>query len=322
MELRPLGTTGIQVSTVALGTWPMAGMTSLNVNDADSIATIHAAIDVGVNFFDSAYCYGADGESDKLLARALKGRRRDDLVIATKGGIHWLPDGSRASDAKPSTIRRECEESLRRLETDRVDLFYLHGPDPNTPIAETAGEMKRLLDEGKTRSVGVSNVTLEQMKQFAAVCPIAAYQPCYNMLQREIESDRLPWCIENQVAVCNYWPLMKGLLTAKFSRNHTFDPRDGRPKYPMFQGEEWQKNQDFLDQLRAIAAETGHTVAQVVVNWTIHQPGITSALCGAKRPEQIHDTAGAMGWKLSAAHLHRIADALAKRGKIVSKTAV
>jgi len=299
----------------------MAGMTSLDVNEADSLATIAAALDAGVNFFDTAYCYGSHGESERLLAQAL-GRRRAEVVIATKGGIHWDAAGQRISDARPVTLRRQCEESLRRLNTDWVDLLYLHAPDPQIPVAESAGELKQLMVEGKTRSVGVSNATLQQLRDFAAVCPIAAYQPCYNMLQREIEVDTLPWCREHGMAVCIYWPLMKGLLTAKFARNHQFDPRDGRRKYPMYHGQEWERNQAFLDELRQIAAEAGHTVAQVVINWTIHQPGITSALCGAKRPAQIQETAAAMSWKLSGTHLARINGAIQRRGKIVSRTAV
>lgn len=318
MEYRPLGNSGIQISTVALGTWPMAGMTSLNVNEPDCLATIAAALDAGINFFDTAYCYGRDGESEKLLAKALASRR-DDAVIATKGGVHWAPDGKQAGDARPATLRQECETSLRRLNTDRVDLLYLHSPDPTIPIAESAGELKRLMDEGKTRCVGVSNVSLEQIRQFHAVCPIAAYQPRYNMLQRDIEADTLPWSREHGVAVCIYWPLMKGLLSAKFPRDYQFDPRDGRQRLPMYHGDEWQKNQDFLDELRAIAAETGHNVAQIVVNWTIRQPGITCALCGAKRPDQILDTASATGWELSPTNLARIEQAIARRGKIISR---
>lgn len=321
MHLRPLGKTDIRVSAVALGLWPIAGMTSPDVNDTDSLTTIAAALDSGINFFDTAYCYGAHGESERMLARTL-GHRRNEIVIATKGGIHWDAAGQRQMDGRPETLRREFDESLRRLNTDHVELLYLHGPDPTIDIAESAGELKRILDSGKARSIGASNVSLAQLQRFATVCPIAAYQPCYNMLQREIEADTLPWCREHGVSVCNYWPLMKGLLTAKFSRDHQFDPRDGRKKYPMFQGDEWRKSQDFLDQLRIIANETGHTVAQVVVNWTIHQPGITSALCGAKRPDQIRDTAGAMGWKLSEDHINRIDQAIANRGTLVARTAI
>jgi aryl-alcohol dehydrogenase-like predicted oxidoreductase len=321
IELRPLGRTDIQISPVALGCWPIAGMTSLDVNERDSLATLEACLELGVNFLDTAYCYGAHGESEKLIARAL-GHRREELVIATKCGIHWDENVQQVRDGRPATLAREVDESLRRLKTDRVELLYLHAPDPNTPVTESAGELRRIMEAGKARSIGVSNFSLDQLIAFHAVCPITAFQPPYNMLQRQIETELLPWCMANNVAVIVYWPLMKGLLAGKLSRDHVFKSGDGRPKYPMFQGEEWQKNQDFVDELRAIAAETGHSVAQVVINWTMHQPGITAALCGAKRPDQIRDNAGAMGWKLSQAQLAKIDAALERRGEPVVRRAV
>jgi len=321
MELRPLGRTGVFVSPIALGCWPISGMTTFGLTEADSLATITSCFDLGINFFDTAYAYGADGESERLIARALEGRRQE-AVIATKAGISWGPAGERLLDGTPATLTRHCETSLRRLNTDRVELLYLHAPDPKTPLAESAEAMHRLLEAGKTRSVGLSNATLAQIQEFASICPLSAYQPPYNMLQREIEADIGPWCLEHQVALCIYWPLMKGLLAGKLARDHQFDPRDGRVKYPMFQGEEWQRNQDFLDRLREIAAEVGRSVAQVVLNWTIHQPGITSALCGAKRPDQIADNAGALGWKLSDEQVAQIDAALQERGQPVTRGAV
>ena len=152
--------------------------------------------------------------------------------------------------------------------------------------------MAELLAEGKTRSVGVSNVSLEQLQQFAAVCPVSACQPKYNMLQRKIEADVVPWCVAQQVSLVVYWPLMKGLLAGKLARDHVFEPADGAAKYPMFQGEEWQKNQDLVDALRTIGRDAQKSVAEVVINWTIHRPGITTALCGAKRPDQLRKMPG------------------------------
>ena len=320
-ELRLLGRTGIRVSPVALGCWPISGMTSLDVNEADSLATIRAALDSGINFLDTAYAYGPAGESERLIARAVAGRR-DAVVIATKCGIAWDSRGKRIIDGKSATLRRQCEESLRRLASECVELLYLHAPDPATPLAETASELRRLLDGGKARSIGVSNVSLAQLAEFDAVCPVSAVQPPYNMLQREIERDLVPWCREREIAICVYWPLLKGLLAGKLPRDHVFQPSDGRAKYPMFQGDEWQRNQDFLDELRSIAADVGKTVAQVVVNWTIHQPGITAALCGAKRPDQIRETAGAVGWRLNAKQLAQIDAALARRGTPLVRPAV
>lgn len=314
MDLRPLGTTQIEVSPIALGCWPIAGMTSPGVNDEDSLATIHACFDLGINHLDTAYCYGRDGESERLIARAV-GNRRHQMVIATKGGIHWLPDGGpQGRDGSPATLRRQCEESLRRLNTDHVDVYYLHAPDPKVPIAESAGAIRRLLDEGKTRSAGASNLTLAQLKEFAAECPLAAFQPPYNMLQRHIEADILPWCREHGVAVLVYWALLKGLLAGKLGRDHVFGPDDNRRKYSMFRGDEYQKNLDLVDRLAQIASATGHTVAELVLNWTIHQPGIMAALCGAKRPQQIRENAQGAGWKLTAEQLAQIDQALADRG--------
>jgi len=320
LELRQLGQTDMRVTPVAMGCWPISGITSVDVNEADSLATVKAAFDAGINFFDTAYCYGFHGESEQMLARAL-GSRREQVVLATKGGIHWV-DGKQQRYGSPVTLKQECDESLRRLQTDRVDLLYLHAPDPNVPLTDSAGALRELLEAGKTRSVGLSNATLEQLAEFAGVCPLAAYQPHYNMLQREIEGSQLPWCLSRGISVIVYWPLMKGLLAGQLPRNHQFDPRDGRRKYPMFQGEEWQKNHDFIDCLRPIAAEAGRSVAELVINWTIQQPGITAALCGAKRPGQIRANAGGMGWRLSADQMSRIDAALASRGPAASRGAV
>lgn len=315
MELRKLGATGIEVTPIALGCWPIAGLTSPGVNDEDSLATIRACFDLGINHLDTAFCYGRDGESERLIALAI-GNRRNEMVIATKGGIHWLPDGGpQGRDASPDTLRRECEESLRRLKTDHVDLYYLHAPDPRVPVAESAGAIRRLMDEGKTRSAGASNLTLALLKEFAAECPLAAFQPPYNMLQRHIESEILPWCREHGVAVLVYWALMKGLLAGKLGRDHVFGPDDNRRKYPMFRGDEYQKNLDLVDRLARIADEAGHTVAELALNWTIHQPGITAALCGAKRPQQIRENALGAGWKLTPKQLAQIDQALAERGQ-------
>lgn len=318
VPLRPLGRTAVQVSPVGLGCWPIAGVSTIDVNDADSIATIRAAVDSGVNFLDTAYCYGPQGESELLIRRALAempAGQRDALVIATKGGIHYDAQGKQAPDARPATLRRECDESLQRLGVDHVALYYLHAPDPATPLAESAGAVRALVEQGKARAAGASNCTLSQLQEFHAICPLAAVQLPYNMLQRDIEEQTIPWCADRGIAVAAYWPLMKGLLAGRMSRDAALDERDSRRKYPMYQGEEWQRNQAFVDALKQIAEQAGRTVAQVVINWTIHQPGITSALCGAKRPWQIQETAAAMGWELTPAQRAAVDAAIAARGK-------
>ena len=334
VDYRPLGNSSFSVSPVALGCWPIAGMTTLDVNEADSIGTIQACFELGINHLDTAYTYGPNGESEILIRRALGGRR-DEMVIATKCGIHFA-GGEFVNDGRPARLRAECEESLRRLGTDRVELLYLHAPDERVPIEESAGALRELMAAGKTRAVGASNCTLEQLEAFARVCPLAAVQLPYNMLQRDIERRTIPWCRARGIAVMVYWPLMKGLLAGRLAREHEFAERDSRRKYPMYQGDEWQRNQDFVDRLREVAASAplppgkvasnrageglrSCTVAQLVVNWTISQPGITSALCGAKRRWQIEELAGAIGWTLSAEQRALIEAAIAARGQAAAK---
>ncbi len=321
MNHRRLGNGDILISPIIMGCWPIAGITSLGVNDADSIAALEASLAHGVNTFDTAYAYGYDGESERLIAKAL-GHRRDEIILCTKGGIHYDAQKKMQKDARPATLRRQCEESLLRLKTDRVELLYLHAPDPNVPVTESAGELKRLMDEGKTRSVGVSNFDVSQLEAFDAACPISAFQPPYNMLMREIENDTLPWCVKHNVAVMVYWPLMKGLLSGGLPRDFKFEAKDGRAKYPMFQGDEWFRNQDLIDALRPIADKAGRTLSQLVINWTIHQPGITGAICGSKRADQAKENAGGMGWTLSTEEMDAINAALKARGAPVTKAAV
>lgn len=321
MERRALGATELEVSPVAMGCWPIAGMTSRGTSEASSIATLRAAFAAGINFFDTAFAYGRDGESERLIRHAL-GTVRARIIVATKVGIAWDAEGKQVVDGRPATLRRQLETSLSRLGVDFVDVLYLHAPDRTLALEESAGEMARLLAEGKTRAVGLSNATAAELERFAAACPLTVFQPHYNMLQREIESRQLPWCRARNVAVAVYWPLLKGLLAGRMTRGKTLDPGDGRRKYPMFQGEEWEKNLAFVEELRTIARGLGRSVAELVVNWTIHQPGITAALCGAKRPEQIEESARAMGWRLSAETQARIAAAQARRGAPASVAAV
>jgi aryl-alcohol dehydrogenase-like predicted oxidoreductase len=319
-ELRPLGNSGLQIAPVALGCWPIAGVTTLGANETDSLATIRACFELGINHLDTAYAYGPNGESETLIGRAL-GNRRDEMVIATKGGIHF-EGKDMVNDARPETLRRECEESLRRIKTDRVELLYLHADDPQTPIAESAGALRELQLEGKTQAVGASNLTVRQLEEFHAVCPLGAVQVPYNMLQRDIEQEIVPWCQSRGIAVTVYWALMKGLLAGRLPRDAALAESDNRRKYPMYQGDEWQRNHDFVDRLRTTADLSGHTVAQLVINWTIHQPGITAALCGAKRPDQIRETAGAMNWELSSKQLRRVDEAIAARGSAAAKRVI
>lgn len=320
MKLRQLGNTDLMVSSVAMGCWPITGITTLDANQDDSIRTLHAAIDCGINFLDTAYAYGIEGESEQMIGKVIRSQR-DAVVIATKGGIHRVGKGQ-DFDARPETLKRQCEESLQRLGTDRIDLYYLHATDNRTPIAESAGAISEMIQEGKVRAAGASNLNVEQLEQFQQACAISAVQPHFNMLQQEIRQDIEPWCRSKNISLCVYWPLMKGFLAGKLSRDHKFAEGDGRAKYPMFQGDEWQKNHDFLDELRTIAAAVEVTAAQLVIAWTIKQPSITAALCGAKRDWQIRETAAAMTLNIDDATTAAIEEAILRRGPIASRAAV
>jgi len=328
---RPLGSSPVSVGPLGLGCWPLAGMTRAGVTRDAAVATVRTAIDLGITHLDTAYCYGEQGESERAIREALAGigpTARDAVVIAGKCGIHWEPDASRdpprrqVLDGRPERIRAEVEESLARLGTDRLDLLYLHAPDPTIPIEESAGELRRLLDTGKARAIGLSNASREQLERFAAVCPLSACQLHFNMLQREIEREILPWCMREGVAMVVYWPLMKGLLTGTMHKGQVFPPSDSRHKYPMFNGLQFARNLDFVDALRPIANRLAVALPDLVLAWTAEQPGITSVLFGATSPEQVAENARALDCEPDAAARHAIAAAITARGEVTSGRAV
>ncbi len=293
------------VSSVALGCWPIAGISSLDVNEQDSLRTIAAALECGINFFDTAYSYGFSGQADLLLAKSLKGWT-GETIIATKVGTHYDSDGQRVVDGRPETLIRHAKESLDRLNRDRLEVLYLHTPDPNVPLQESADAIAELISSGLVLHAGVSNVNLPQLQLFHSRCPVTVVQPYFNMLQRDVVAEIGAYCEAEKISIACYWVLMKGLLAGRMQRDHQFDPADRRLTYAVYRGEAWQRAQDLLDELRAISKEMNCTVAQLVVAWTIAQPGITVALCGAKRPEQITETAVAMNLVLSGDILDRI----------------
>jgi aryl-alcohol dehydrogenase-like predicted oxidoreductase len=327
---RPLGSSSVTVGPLGLGCWPLSGMTRAGVSREAAVATVRAAVDAGITHLDTAYCYGERGEADRAIGEALgwtsatqAGRvPRDAVVIAGKCGIHWVPDTAKdpprrqVVDGRPERLRAEVDESLARLGTDRFDLLYLHCPDPAVPIEESAGELRRLMDAGKARAIGLSNAGVDLMARFAAECPLAACQLHFNMLQREIEESALPWCRERDIAMVVYWPLMKGLLVGKMHRGQVFPPSDSRHKYPLFNGPEFERNLEFVDALRPVAARLGVALADLVLAWTAEQPGITSVLFGATSPEQVRENARALACTLDDAARDSIRQAIAARGPV------
>lgn len=319
---RAVGRSGLEVGPLGLGCWPLSGMTRSGITPAAAVATVAAALDAGIVHLDTAYCYGEEGESEQAIARAIVGRRRANAVIASKCGIHWEPGRKQCVDGRPERIREEIEVSLTRLGTDHVDLLYLHAPDPTIPIEESAGALAQLLAAGKTRAVGVSNVSLAQLQRFTAACPLAACQMHFNMLQREISAEIMPWCHSHGVAMFVYWPLMKGLLAGRMPRDLVFPTTDSRHKYPMFTGEEFQRNLDFVDALRPVAMRLGCELPDLVLAWTAEQPGITCVLFGATSPEQVQTNARALLCELDDDARRAIALAIRDRGPVASRRAV
>lgn len=319
---RPVGMSDVSVGPLGLGCWPLAGMTRSGITQPNAVATVAAALDAGVVHLDTAYCYGETGESERAIAKAMAGRPRDAAVIAGKCGIHWEPGRKQCVDGRPARIRAEVDESLLRLGTDHVDILYLHAPDPTIPLEDSAGELSQLLAEGKTRAVGVSNVSLEQLERFAAVCPLSACQMHFNMLQREIEADILPWCHSRGIAMVVYWPLMKGLLAGGMSRDMAFPTTDSRHKYPMFNGLEFQRNLDFVESLRPVSIRLGCSLPDLVLAWTAEQVGITCVLFGATSPEQVRINASALACELDDDARQAIATAIRDRGPVAGRRAV
>jgi aryl-alcohol dehydrogenase-like predicted oxidoreductase len=292
----------------------MSGISSLDVNDADSLATIQAALDSGINFFDTAYSYGYDGRSDSLLARALA-HRRNEAVIATKVGTHYDSNRQRVIDGRPETLIRHARESVQRLAVERVDIIYLHIPDPQVPLQESASAISEIVHSGLAAYAGVSNVTLDQLQLFHQCCPVVVVQPYFNMMQREQVLELADFCRTKSISIACYWVLMKGLLAGKMQRDHQLAPNDRRRSYDVYQDEAWQRAQDLLDHLRKMAQDINCTVAQLVVAWTINQPGITTALCGAKRAAQIVEISQAMSLRLNQSDLSRIDQWISEIGK-------
>lgn len=303
------------VSPLALGCWPLAGMTRAGVSRDAAIQTVAAALEHGITHLDTAYCYGEHGESERAIAAAIHGRR-GQVVLASKCGIHWGPDRKQVIDGSPDRIQREVDKSLSRLQTDYLDLLYLHTPDPNIPIETSASALRGLLESGTVRAVGLSNGSVEACKRFATACPLAACQRHFNMLQQEIRPVLLPWCRSHAVSLFVYWPLMKGLLAGGMTRDRVFPTSDSRHKYPMFQGEEYQRNLDFVDAIQQVAGRLNVSLVALVLAWTMAQSGITSVLVGATSPAQVEANADALTCHLDETAHAEIAEAIARRGPV------
>ena len=309
METIEIGASGLRASRIALGTWAIGGwMWGGNTDLDESIRTIRSAIERGITLIDTAPVYGF-GRSEEIVGMALAEGLRDRAVIATKVGLEWR-DGKVWRNSSPARIRKEVEESLRRLRTDYIDLYQVHWPDPRVPIKETAGALVRLLKEGKIRAIGVSNYSPAQMAEFRQVAPIHSVQPPYNLFEREAEGDVLPYAAQHDLAVLCYGALCRGLLTGTITSATEFKGDDLRRNDPKFQEPRFAQYLAAVASLDRYARERyGLPVLALAVRWVLDQ-GDTIALWGARRAAQLDPVEDTMGWQLDDQAKKRIDEIL------------
>ena len=290
MKFRKLGQSDLNCSVIGLGTWGMAGSFWGKVDDDQSIATIRAGLEAGINLIDTAPVYG-DGHSEEVVGRALEGLKREDIVLATKCGRFTC---------ETEKIRQELETSLKRLKTDYIDLYQVHWPDDKVPFEETFGELENMRKQGKIRYIGVSNFSVEQTEEASKYCQIVSTQPQYSLLVRDIEKDILPYCVEKNIGILSYGSIGAGALTGKFKEKPVFKEDDERASfYTFFQEQNWPKTKQMIDPLEEIAARHGKPTVHAAINWVLKQKGISVALVGARTPEQVRMNAQAADWELT-----------------------
>jgi aryl-alcohol dehydrogenase-like predicted oxidoreductase len=291
--------THLLVSRVALGTWAMGGWMWGGTNHRQSIATIHAALTRGINLIDTAPVYGF-GVSEEIVGAALDGVRAR-TVIATKTGLEWR-DGKIYRNASRARIMQEVDDSLRRLRTDYIDIYQVHWPDPLVPVEETAEAMRSLYEQGKIRAIGVSNFSVAQMERFRRVAPLHVVQSPYNLFERAIEAQILPYCRANHIVTLGYGALCRGLLSGRMRPDTTFDGDDLRRIDPKFQPPRFAQYLDAVRQLDELARRRfQRRVIHLAVRWMLDQ-GISVALWGGRHPDQVEAAHGVAGWSLNAAH--------------------
>jgi aryl-alcohol dehydrogenase-like predicted oxidoreductase len=306
METTRLGMTDLQVSPIAFGTWQLGGEWG-QFDEHEAIAAIRHARELGINLFDTAQAYGF-GVSERLLGRALGdelNHHRDDVVIATKGGLRMTEDGM-VRDSSASWLRSGVEQSLRSLGVDHIDLYQVHWPDPDVPLAVTAGALQELVDEGKIRHAGVSNYSTTEMAAFARARPVETLQPAYHLFRREIEDDIVPYVLEHDIGVLIYGPLAHGLLGGAMDEHTTFADDDWRGQSPLFRGKVFRRNLQTVQELGRFARERDRTVSQLAIAWTLANPAVDVAIVGARRATHIEDSVGAADFELSGDDLREI----------------
>lgn len=316
MQIKQLGYTDLQLTTVGLGAWAMGGPWLFGwgpQDDDQSIATIHKAMDEGINWIDTAPIYG-HGRSETVVGKTLRQLKQKPL-IATKCGLCWDENHERITRLKAESVRAECHDSLKRLGIDTIDLYQIHFHEPDEDIEEAWTEMTKLVEEGKVRYIGVSNFSVEQIKRVQKIHPVASLQPPYSMLHREVEDELLGYCRQNDIGVIVYSPMQRGLLAGKFTpeRLANLPEGDHRKTNPDFQQPKFGATLELIEQLKKIAQRSGRTCPQLAISWVLRRSEVTAAIVGARRPDQITETAAASDYLLSTEDIEEVEKLLAER---------
>ena len=322
VRTRKLGNSELELITVGLGAWAMGGPWEWGwgpQDDNDSIRTVRAALDSGINWIDTAPVYGR-GRSEEVVGKALKDVGNKP-IIATKCSLVWDEKSDKISCLEPKSIRNECHQSLKRLRIDTIDLYQMHWPEPDEMVEEGIGEMARLQKEGKVRYIGVSNFTVAQIQRARKVAQIVSLQPPYSMIRRDAEDELLPFCGQNNIGVIVYSPMAKGLLTGKFSAERVAQLPEGdhRKDSPEFNEPAFSATLELVENLKPIARRNGITLAQLALGWVLRRKEVTAAIAGARRPEQTKETAAASDIDLSQEDIEEIEELLEKRRQKTEK---
>jgi aryl-alcohol dehydrogenase-like predicted oxidoreductase len=311
MNRRQLGNSELFLSEIGFGAWAIGGGDWEYgwgaQDDRESIAAIHKALDLGINWIDTAAVYGL-GHSEEVVAQALKGIRKE-TIVATKCSLIWDENRKVGTSLEADSVRNECEASLRRLNTDYIDLYQIHFPSDEENIEEAWIEIHKLKEEGKIRYCGVSNFSVDHLKRADALHPITSLQPPYSMLRRGIEDSQMKYCGENNIGIVAYSPMQCGLLTGSFDITRLKED-DWRKESNEFQEPNLSINIEFADSLKPIAEKYEKSVAQLAIGWTLRNVELTSAIVGARRPDQIIETAGGADFEISSEDIEKIDELL------------